>query len=569
MSPSSTRHFALLVGIDHDGSQGSPVRYAERDALEVGRRLKEIYGYETAVLTKEDVVGDGLRNLLKTGRLGEQYFPIQKCEGFLFFFAGHGYLSGDTLVLRLPGESPQSLDNEMPVQELTALLSQYVGASQCAVILDACRKAGGPAGSRSGGPNGEPFSSRGVVARLRATAEKHIEILFGCRDGQYCWEDPEHEQGALSYHICRVIEGVDRARHATYWNVSQRVGKLMATWRHPEGHCQEPFFYGPAHSEGISMPMPDCFINSLGMELRHVAGGQYMIGAETKEGSLGWPIEPREVTLDSFYMGITPVTVGQYGEFLEATGYRKPHARRRKWLPDSKSMFDYSVFEAWDRILDGSGKPVSFVSWRDVDVFCRWLSEKEDRSYSVPTECQWEVGFAGRRGTDGPTSQEGETEIGVDEVGWSAWAGEVPDVENMPENCMGVKTAPGRLAEWCRDEFVRGDSFWNFAKPRNPVVRHTRDGKREVSDTLEVEASRILVALGEICLWFFAHVSETRELYDFSPGLPRTIRGGCAGLPKVLHNPRSRLFLFEESRNAFTGFRVVLDPRKSTHESEV
>ncbi len=87
-----------------------------------------------------------------------------------------------------------------------------------------------------------------------------------------------------------------------------------------------------------------------------------------------------EKLLESFLIDIHPVTNAEYGEFLEATTYRKP--------------------ASWDDPrYNRADQPVVGVSWMDALKYCEW------RGKALPTEEQWEKAS---RGTDGRTYPWGE-----------------------------------------------------------------------------------------------------------------------------------------------------------------
>jgi len=76
--------YALLIGVDYDGSLA--LDYTRQDAIEMGRVLKDNFGYKTKVLTKKnettkEAILIALADLKKNGK---------DYENVVFFFSGHG-----------------------------------------------------------------------------------------------------------------------------------------------------------------------------------------------------------------------------------------------------------------------------------------------------------------------------------------------------------------------------------------------------------------------------------------------------------------------------------------------
>jgi len=98
----------------------------------------------------------------------------------------------------------------------------------------------------------------------------------------------------------------------------------------------------------------------------------------------------------------------------------------------------------------------TYVSWDDAVAYCKKLSEKEGKTYRLPTEAEWE--YACRAGTETPWS------FGTDEnvLGDYAWYRE--NTFNIDEkyahqvglkkpNAFGLYDMHGNVYEWCHDYY--------------------------------------------------------------------------------------------------------------------
>jgi len=209
----------------------------------------------------------------------------------------------------------------------------------------------------------------------------------------------------------------------------------------------------------------------------HIPGGSFAMGSETA------PAEPFEgpvhtVTVKSFWMDSTEVTVAQFTRFVQATGYRT-EAEKFGW----SAVFQIGQAK-WARVDGASWRhpngpgsqarpqdPVNHMSWNDAQAYAHWIGHR------LPTEAEWE--YAARGGLAGKTYSWGD-EIapgGKQMANW--WQGNFPlkntgadgylgiaPVASFASNGYGLYDMTGNVWEWVADWF--GAGYYAHSPAQNP-----------------------------------------------------------------------------------------------------
>ncbi|MFO0427338.1 MAG: formylglycine-generating enzyme family protein [Planctomyces sp.] len=132
--------------------------------------------------------------------------------------------------------------------------------------------------------------------------------------------------------------------------------------------------------------------NSIGMQLKEIPAGQFLMGApETESGSRIDERPVHQVTISkAFRLGVYEVTQAEY---LKVTA--------------TNPAYFSSTGDGRDKVkeLNCDRLPVEQVSWDDAVAFCEKLSALPEekaagRVYRLPTEAEWQ--YSCRAGTDTP-----------------------------------------------------------------------------------------------------------------------------------------------------------------------
>jgi len=194
-----------------------------------------------------------------------------------------------------------------------------------------------------------------------------------------------------------------------------------------------------------------------------------------------------QVYLDGYWLGKVPVTVGQFKEFVNETGYVTDAEKGRgswqfwngDWVVRLDGNWKNPYFE------QGEDHPVVSISWNDAMAYCQWLSERSGLTFKLPTAAQWEKGA---RGTDermypwGNEIPNGSFANYADIHYWRKYGdARQPDqkiddgfTETSPvgnylrgASPYGLLDMAGNVWEWCYDVYDR--NYYSVSPHKNPL----------------------------------------------------------------------------------------------------
>jgi uncharacterized protein (TIGR02996 family) len=192
-------------------------------------------------------------------------------------------------------------------------------------------------------------------------------------------------------------------------------------------------------------PVIPVFRNMMGMQFAYVQAGTFLMGSpESEHGRFNDEIQHEVRLTKPFYLGVYPVTVGEFQQFVSETGHRT----------EAEVEQDDTTW-ATPRFAQDASLPVEGVSWEDAQAMVRWLNQIEANSTlacALPTEAQWE--YACRAGNQAAFHW-GDDKSRFGEFAWSSdnAQGRTWPAQTKRANVWGLWHMHGMIWEWCEDRY--------------------------------------------------------------------------------------------------------------------
>lgn len=235
----------------------------------------------------------------------------------------------------------------------------------------------------------------------------------------------------------------------------------------------------------------------------HINDGEFTMGAPVDDPDAHvWEKPQHLVRLSDYYLSKYTITLGQFAEFIEETGYQIDADKDKDGGSNlwNGSNWEKKTGVSWycdvkDLPQIDPMHPVIHVSWNDAVAFCNYWNAKygfsptydsngklldphgkitsfltQVQGFRLPSEAEWE--YACRAGTT-TSFYTGDT-ITIEQANFNNQLGRTQPVGSYAPNPWGLYDMHGNIWEWCQDNF--DEKFYeklnNQKVVKNPLNLH-------------------------------------------------------------------------------------------------
>ncbi len=204
--------------------------------------------------------------------------------------------------------------------------------------------------------------------------------------------------------------------------------------------------------------------NALGVNMQFVwvEGGSFLMGCTSGDSD---EQNVHRVNLDGFYIAQYEVTQAQW-EKVMGTNISQQREKANDWWKELTG--DNAPFAGVN-----PNNPMYYVSWTDAMTFCRILSERTGKKFTLPTEAQWE--YAARGGN----KYENTKYAGSNSIEMVAWfednsSGSSQKTGSLRPNILEIYDMSGNVCEWCKDWYYKNYTTNEENNPQGPSSGYRR-----------------------------------------------------------------------------------------------
>ena len=459
------QRWALLVGVN-DYVEFKNLQYCQRDAEALRDTLVSTGFPKKNVFLLASGASEASRQPFKANIERQLKIVLGLAEAgdmVLVCFCGHGiHVDGRTFLC------PSEANENDPSSTMIALNWVYQQlsdspASQKMFWVDACRNDPRRSGSRAA--HSKDLES---IGRELAKPPEGVLVLASCKEGQISWEDDEFRHGIFIHYLLEGLSGKadresgDRNHQVSLLELYKYANiNTKRTVANRQNKLQTPELFGRITGDfdiaelrkglpkeimmvvsvaELRRDLPEDYTNSIGMKLKLIPAGEFMMGSPEDEEYRGNDEQQHRVRITKpFHLGTTEVTQGQWQQVMGS----------QPW-------------SGGEGVKEGSDFAATYVSWDDAMEFCSKLSEKEGQTYRLPTEAQWE--YTCRAGSR-TAYNFGDSHDDLSDCAW--WGGILGDGNCQDEqyahlvgqkrgNAWGLYDTHGNVWEWCHDWYGEG-----------------------------------------------------------------------------------------------------------------
>ena len=559
--------YAVVVGVEIYNQEFDGLDYPNEDAKSLGTALTSLGFTTAVMTSDAKVTEDlPLNPQMIATKIKTIAASCAAGDTLLVSLSGHGVQFSDE-PLKPNGTRdtyfcPQSakLSNKSSMLRISSLMKfmDESKATQKILLVDSCRESVlSPTAKRKSSARRIQVSP---VHESRTSVPGGLSVLFSCKSRQFSWEHTDLGHSVFSNFVIAYLNG--RADQRFYDNgdidldglvffVRKRTNEFVfsknlspdgqmpilrgsgSNWRFGKlpgnrslrrpALLKAPFSQAEAESridqwvryKGLSSPSKT---GPAKMELQLVPPGEFMMGSRESADEIMKAFShlkglKREFFTDApqhrvqisqpIWFGRYEVTVGQFKQFVDKTGYKTDAERDGEggwgYNTETKKQEGRKPEYNWKNTgFDQSDRhPVVNVSWNDAIAFCNWLSRESGlterykldsgaiqsgNGFRLPTEAEWE--FTCRAGTttryhhgddpeqlvksgntwDSSTKEKFPTYINClnasDRYPFSSAVGQ------FRSNAFGICDMHGNAWEWCGDWYDK--EYYGRSPQRDP-----------------------------------------------------------------------------------------------------